>query len=67
MKLTYNNPAFAKGEEVAITGIEGPIKNGEPFEIDDEQAKHFKAVTGKSLADVAAKNDNFEKEKGGKS
>lgn len=65
MKLTYNNPAFAKGEEVAIDGIEGAVKNGEPFELTDEQVKRYKAVTGNSLADVAAKNDNFEKEKGG--
>lgn len=65
MKLTYNNPAFEKGLEVGITGIDGLVKNGEPFEVSDEQAKHFKAVTGKSLADIAEKNDNFEKEKGG--
>lgn len=65
MKLTYNNPAFAKGEEVSIHGLEGLFKNGEPFEVSDEQVKQFKAITGLSLADVAAKNDNFEKEKGG--
>lgn len=65
MKLTYYNPSFEKGLEVGITGLDGLVKNGEPFEVSDEQAKQFKAITGKSLADVAEKNKNFEKEKGG--
>ena len=67
MKLTYYNPAFAKGEEVAIHGLEGLVKNGESFEVSDEQAKRYKAITGNSLAEVAESSGSFEKEKGGKS
>lgn len=65
MKLTYNHPGFPKGELVAIHGLEGLVKNGESFEVTDEQAKQFKARTGNSLAEVAEKDGNFEKEKGG--
>jgi hypothetical protein len=61
VKLTYNNPAYPKGEEIAITGIEGLVKNGESFELTDEQVKEFKARTGNSLADVVDGNDNFTK------
>ena len=64
MKLTYNNPNFKKGEEVAITGL-GLVKNGESLELSDEQVEQYKAVTGNSLADVVKKNDNFETTKGG--
>ena len=67
MKLTYNNPAFAKGEEVAIHGIEGLVKNGSSFELTDEQVQQYEDITGNSLADVVKNNGNFEKEKGGKS
>ena len=65
MKLSYYNPSFEKGLEVGITGLDGLVKNGEPFEVSDEQAKQFKARTGNSLSDVVDKNSNFEKEKGG--
>lgn len=61
MKLTYNSPAFLKGEEIGITGIDGLVKNGESFELSDEQVKTFKARTGNSLADVVDGNDNFTK------
>ena len=65
MKLTYDNPAFAKGEELDLPGF-GLIKNGESFEVSDEEAKEYKNRTGRSLADVAKKDKNFESEKGGK-
>lgn len=63
MKLTYTNPAWAKGEELDLVGF-GTIKNGEEFEVSDEQAKEFKARTGRTLAD-AAKGAHFEKAKEG--
>jgi hypothetical protein len=64
VKLTYNNPAFEKGLEIDLPGF-GLVKNGESFEVSDEEAKTYKARTGRSLADVA-KGGNFEQEKGGK-
>ena len=60
MKLTYNNPTFKKGEEIAVEGL-GVIKNGESLELSDEEVKEYKARTGNSLADVVDKNDNFSK------
>jgi len=65
VKLTYNNPAFAKGEEIDLPGF-GLIKNGSSFEISDEEAKDYKARTGNSLAEVADSDENFDKAKGGK-
>ena len=65
MKLTYNNPAFAKGEEIDLPGF-GLIKNGESFEVSDEEAKAYKERTGVSLAERANKDKNFDKAKGGK-
>jgi hypothetical protein len=65
VKLTYNNPAFEKGLEIDLPGI-GLIKNGEPFEVDEDQEAAYKDRTGNSLAEVAKKDDNFEKAKGGK-
>jgi hypothetical protein len=65
VKLTYNNPAFAKGQEIDLPGF-GLIKNGEEFEVSDEEAKDYKSRTGNSLAEVANKDKNFEKAKGGK-
>lgn len=64
MKLTYNNPSFKKGEELAITGI-GLVKNGESLELTDEQVEQFKDITGNSLADVVKENENFGTTKGG--
>jgi hypothetical protein len=61
VKLTYNNPTFRKGEEVAIDGLIGLFKNGESFELSDEEVKEYKNRTGNSLADVVDKNDNFTK------
>ena len=65
MKLTYNNPAFLKGEDVELPGY-GLVKNGESFEVTDEQAEAYEARTGRSLVDVAKSDGNFETPKGGK-
>lgn len=65
MKLTYNNPAFAKGEEIDLPGF-GLIKNGESFEVSDDEAKAYKDRTGNSLAETARRDANFETAKGGK-
>ena len=71
MKLTYNNPAFAKGEEIDLPGF-GLIKNGESFEVSDEEAEQYEARWGRSIEDAVKltepekEKDKDDKAKGGK-
>jgi hypothetical protein len=45
MKVTFNNPAFAKGTEFEIPGV-GLVINGEEIDITKEQQETFEEVEG---------------------
>lgn len=69
MKLTYNTEAFPKGEEVDLPGY-GLVKNGEPFEVTDEQAERYEQMMGRPIEEALkppekAKSTD-DKSKGGK-
>lgn len=69
MKLTFTSEAFAKGEEVDLPGY-GLIKNGEPFEVTDEQAERYEQMMGRPIEEALkppkGEKETTEKPKGGK-
>lgn len=50
LKISYNNPAYPKGEELDLTGV-GIIKNGSTVTLDEDAELAFVSRTGQSVKD----------------
>ena len=47
-KVTFRHPAFPYGKKFGLTGV-GAIENGKSILVDEDAARRFKAMFGKTL------------------
>lgn len=61
LKVTYNSPAFGKGEEVAVNGL-GVLVNGKSVDLDEAAERAFLAENGKTVKEALKDDPHFKVE-----